>query len=207
MTDWTSGYVAEIDYTHGYYAELNPARIKLAFTANSLAFPEVGAACELGFGQGISTNVHAAASTVAWWGTDFNPSQAALAQALGAVSGARLFDDAFADFCQRPELPDFDYIALHGIWSWINDENREVIVDFVRRKLKVGGVLYISYNTLPGWSTAAPLQHLISQHKEQMGVSGVGLVKQIDDALAFSERLLDTNPLWARANPQIAERF
>jgi len=44
-------------------------------------------------------------------------------------------------------LPDFDYIGLHGIWSWISDENRQVIVDFIRKKLKVGGVLYISYNT------------------------------------------------------------
>lgn len=207
MTDWTSGYVAAIDYTHGYYTELNPGRIKLAFAANGLAYPDVGSACELGFGQGISTNIHAAASTVSWWGTDFNPSQAGFAQTLGAVSGARLFDDSFADFCQRTDLPDFDFIALHGIWSWINDENRQLIVEFVRRKLKVGGVLYISYNTLPGWSTAAPLQHLISQHKEQMGVSGIGLVNQIEGALTFTERLLETNPMWLRANPQIAERF
>lgn len=31
MSDWTSGYVADIGYTYGYYSELNPLRIKLAF--------------------------------------------------------------------------------------------------------------------------------------------------------------------------------
>ena len=31
MNDWTAGYVADIGYTFGYYAELNPLRIKLAF--------------------------------------------------------------------------------------------------------------------------------------------------------------------------------
>ena len=207
MTDWTSGYVAEIDYTHGYYTELNPARLKLAFANQGLAFPEIGVACELGFGQGLSTNIHAAASSVSWWGTDFNPSQAGFAQELSAVTGARVFDDSFTDFCHRADLPDFDFIALHGIWSWVNDENRRCIVDFVRRKLKVGGVLYISYNTLPGWSTAAPLRHLMTQHKDKMGANGVGIAKQVDEALEFTDRLLASNPLWARANPQIAERF
>ena len=207
MTDWTSGYVAEIDYNHGYYVELNPARIKLSFASNGLAFPEIGTACELGFGQGLSTNIHAAASTVSWWGTDFNPSQAGFAQELGAITGAKVYDEAFAEFCNRSDLPDFDFIALHGIWSWISDENRRVIADFARRKLKVGGVLYISYNTLPGWSTAAPLRHLMSQHKDKMGASGHGIVKQVEDALEFTDSLLSANPLWANLNPLIKDRF
>ena len=209
MSDWTAGYVADIGYTFGYYGELNPLRIKLAFLNAGLKVPEVGTACELGFGQGLSTSIHAAASTVAWSGTDFNPSQAAFALDLNEASGAnaQLFDDAFADFCARPELPDYDYIALHGIWSWISDENRAVIVDFVRRKLKVGGVLYISYNTLPGWAAAAPVRHLLTEHAGIMGAEGVGIVNRIDGALGFVDKLMATNPLYARANPQVAPRF
>ena len=209
MSDWTSGYVADIGYTFGYYGELNPLRIKLAFLNAGLALPNIGHACELCFGQGLSTGIHAAASTVSWSGTDFTPSQAAFAQELCAASGvnANLVDDAFADFCNRPDLPDFDYIALHGIWSWISDENRSVIVDFVRRKLKVGGVLYISYNTLPGWSAAAPVRHLLTEHAATMGAEGVGIVNRIEGALGFADKLLATNPLYARANPQVAPRF
>ena len=30
MSDWTAGYVTDIDYTFGYYAELNPLRVRLA---------------------------------------------------------------------------------------------------------------------------------------------------------------------------------
>ena len=158
MTDWSAGYVADIGYTFGYYQELNPLRVKLAFLNAGLATPEFCSACELGFGQGMSANLHAAASGVTWHGTDFNPSQASFAQELAQASGAgaKLFDDAFADFAHRTDLPDFDYIGIHGIWSWISDENRIVIGDFVKRKLKVGGVLYISYNTLPGWAAFAP---------------------------------------------------
>ena len=209
MSDWSAGYVADIGYTHGYYTELNPLRVQLAFAHAGLAAPPaVGTACELGFGQGVSVNVHAAASLARWHGTDFNPAQAAFAQELAAASGApvHLADDAFADFARQPDLPGFDYIGLHGIWSWISDENRAVIVDFVRRKLKVGGVLYISYNTLPGWASFAPMRHLMTQHAEVLGAEGRGIVSRVDGAIDFAERLLQTQPAFARANPQVAGR-
>jgi len=209
MSDWTAGYVADIGYTFGYYAELNPLRVKLAFTHKGLVFPEVGAACELGFGQGLSTNLHASASVTEWYGTDFNPSQASFARELADASGsnAKLYDEAFSEFTARTDLPDFDYIGLHGIWSWISDENRTVIVDFIRRKLKVGGVLYISYNTLPGWAAFAPMRHLMTEHAEVIGSEGRGIVSRINDAIDFADRLIATNPLYARANPQIGERI
>ncbi|NYT63467.1 methyltransferase regulatory domain-containing protein [Alcaligenaceae bacterium] len=209
MSDWTAGYMADIGYTFGYYNELNPHRARLAFLSQGLAFPEVGAACELGFGQGLSANFHAAASVTQWHGTDFNPEQACFAQEMAAASGAgaRLFDDAFADFCHRTDLPDFDYIGLHGIWSWVSDENRAVIVDFIRRKLKVGGVLYISYNTLPGWAAFAPMRHLMREHAEVLGSEGRGIVSRVDGAMDFAEKLLATNPLFSRANPLVGERL
>ncbi|MBI5259138.1 MAG: methyltransferase regulatory domain-containing protein [Burkholderiales bacterium] len=209
MTDWTAGYVADLGYTHGYYPELNPLAVKLAFLRAGLVCPEIGTACELGFGQGMSANLHAAASVVQWHGTDFNPAQAAFAQELAAVSGAgaRLHDDAFADFAQRPDLPDFDFIGLHGIWSWISDENRACIVDFVRRKLKVGGVLYVSYNTQPGWAAFTPMRHLLAQHAAVVGADGQGTLKRVEGALAFADRLLASEPAYAKANPLVAERL
>lgn len=209
MNDWTAGYVADIGYTFGYYTELNPLRVKLAFLNSGLVFPEMGAACELGFGQGMSSNIHAAASVTQWHGTDFNPSQASFAQELATVSGSgtRLYDEGFAEFCSRTDLPDFDYIGLHGTWSWISDENRAVIVDFIGRKLRVGGVLYISYNSLPGWAAFAPMRHLMTEHAEIIGAEGHGIVNRINSALEFTEKLLATNPTYARANPQIADRI
>ena len=209
MSDWTAGYVADIAYTFGYYNEINPLRVKLAFLNQGLVFPNIKTACELGFGQGLSTNIHAASSAIDWYGTDFNPAQASFAQELVQASSAsaKLYDESFAEFAHRADLPDFDYIALHGIWTWISDTNREVIIDFVRRKLKVGGVLYISYNTMPGWSGFAPMRHLMAEHANVFGVQGRGIVSRVDGALDFSEQLLATNPLYLRANPSISERL
>jgi len=209
MTDWASGYVADIDYTFGYYAELNPVRANFALLQSGLQKPKIRTACELGFGQGMSTNFHAAATGVEWYGTDFNPSQAGFARELAEVSGAdaKLYDESFEEFCTRTDLPGFDYIGLHGIWSWISDFNRQLIVDFVKRKLNVGGILYVSYNTLPGWASFAPMRHLMTEHAEVIGSEGRGIVSRIDDALNFADKLMQTNPHYARANPVVGERI
>jgi SAM-dependent methyltransferase len=209
MEDWTAGYVADITYTYGYYTELSPLRVNLALLNAGLVPPGSGAACELGFGQGMSINMHAAAGTGAWYGTDFNPAHAGFAQELADVSGApaRIYDDAFADFAQRSDLPEFDYIGIHGIWSWISDANRAVIVDFVARKLKIGGVLYISYNTLPGWASFAPMRHLLTLHAATLGSEGTGIVSRIDGALDFADQLLAADPAYARSHPQVNARL
>ncbi len=209
MNDWTAGYMADIGYTYGYYRELNPLHARLAFLNSRLVPPERGVHCELGFGQGISANIHAAASCSTWYATDFNPAQAAFAQSLAAASGAdiHLADEAFSEFCSRSDLPDFDSIGLHGIWSWINDDNRSIIVEFIRRKLKVGGFVYVSYNTQPGWAAMAPLRDLLTEHSEVMGVAGHGIVNRIDGAIAFAEKLFSTQPKYLKSNPTVAERF
>ncbi|MBO0346811.1 class I SAM-dependent methyltransferase [Roseibium sp. CAU 1637] len=208
-SDWTSGYIADINYTHGYYRELNPNQARLAALASGLAAPKIRNACELGFGQGVSVAIHGAAGPDQWFGTDFNPSQAAHARELADSAGVTLTlaDEAFEAFCTRDDLPEFDFIGLHGIWSWISDANRAVIADFLRRKLAVGGLVYVSYNTLPGWANGAPLRHLMTEHAEKLAAEGAGSIGRVEGALSFTERLLGLNPTFSRANPQAPERF
>ena len=209
MNDWTAGYVAEIDYTYGYYPELNPLRAKLSLLNAGLVLPEFENASELGFGQGMSVNLHAAATSIHWSGTDFNPSQAGFANELNGITGAqaKLYDESFAEFVTRTDLPAFDFIGLHGIWSWISHENRALIIEFVRRRLKIGGVLYISYNTLPGWAAFAPMRHMMSQYAESLGAVGRPIVKRIDDAIDFVDKLVATHPAYVRDSANVEERF
>lgn len=211
MTNWNDGYVVDIPYTYGYYPGMNPARLPLAFAFHGLQAPAIHTACELGFGQGLSTNFHAAASTTQWWGNDFNARQAAFAQELAAASGsgAQLEDSSFSHFCRRDDLPDFDFIALHGIWSWVSQDNRDLILDFIDRKLKPGGVLYVSYNTQPGWSAFMPLRDLLVQHTQLAGNEERGLptAARIEAALAFATRLFETDPVYAQANPFMRDRL
>src|ERR1700677_1789976 len=202
MSEWTSGYVSDVDYTHGYYPELAPAALSLALLNRSVNTRHSRPLCylELGFGQGLSLNIHAAACPGEFWGTDFNPGPAANAKEMAeaAGSGAHIFDLAFEELAARDDLPEFDIIALHGIWSWISDESRAVIVELARRKLAVGGMLYISYNSTPGWSAAMPLRHLMTLQAELAGSDAQGRAGKIDAALAFTQKVVTPVPSTSR---------
>jgi len=209
MSNWHAGYTAETAYTYGYYTELNPLRTQLLLLNWGIQPAKVGTACELGFGQGMSVNIHAAASGTRWYGNDFNPAQTAFAQELAEVSGngAVLSEQSFQEFCTRADLPDFDFIALHGIWSWISPENQAHICDFLARKLKPGGVLYISYNTQAGWAAMAPIRDLMEQHSRVLSAPGQDSLARVSSALSFVNRMMETKPRYLQANPTIAVRL
>ena len=209
MDNWTSGYVTEVGYQWGYFSELNPMRAKIALPCSGIACPEIKHACELGFGQGVSLNMHAAGSEMEWHGNDFNPSHAFVARELADHSGAsaHITDQSFAEFRRRKDLPQFDYIGVHGVWSWISDENRREIVDFVKANLKVGGVLYVSYNVQPGWAGFIPLRNLMMEYLDRISPSGKGMAARIDETIEFAEKLIETESVYARLYPGAVKRL
>lgn len=209
MHDWSAGYVADIGYTYGYYKELNPLRMRLALLNAGIEPPKQATACELGFGQGLSAAIHAAASETHWFGNDFLPSQAAFAQSLAeaAAVNAEFTDESFAEFLARDDLPKFDFICLHGVWTWVSEQNRQLIMAFIRKNLKVGGVVYVSYNTQIGWAQIMPLRRLMVQHTQRMGATGEGTAQRIRQALQFADQVMQTQPLHAITNEQVAPKL
>lgn len=211
MSDWTAGYVAEIGYTYGYYRELSPGILALAALNKGVRFDANRPLryLELGFGQGVSINMHAAACAGEFWGTDFNPAQAAHAKELSAASGsqAKLYDAAFAELAARDDLPEFDIIALHGIWTWISPENRHIIIDIARRRLATGGLFYVSYNCTPGWAPAMPLRHLMKLYGERACAPDMPITSRLDGAIEFAQKVVDSGALYFKANPQVGERL
>ena len=126
-----------------------------------------------------------------------------LAEAGG--TGARILNDGFQDFAERRDLPDFDIIGLHGIWSWVSHENRRILLRIIGERLAPGGVVYISYNSTPGWSPAMPLQHLMSLYGQAH--AGQDLKARVEGAVAFVQRFADSNARYFALNPQLAERL
>jgi len=211
MNHWSSGYVSEVAYTHGYYRELSPALINFALLCGQRRPLRPGPLryLELGFGQGVSLALHAAACEGEFWGTDFNPVHTANARDYAAASGGahRIFDDSFEEFARRPELPEFDVIVMHGIWSWVSAENRRVLVDLIRRKLAVGGCLYVSYNVTPGWSSTMPLRNLLSLHVRTASEQGRPLASRIDAALDFAKAVAGAGAGYFQHNPAMVGRI
>ncbi|MFV3076661.1 class I SAM-dependent methyltransferase [Niveispirillum fermenti] len=208
---WSEGYMAETNYTHGFYRELSPSLLAVAALAANQTAPDPAKPltyCELGCGQGVTVNLLAAANPdIQFYANDFNPSQIADAQALAAEAGTaniHFLNDSFAEMAARTDLPDFDIIVLHGIYSWISAENRRHIVAFIARRLKVGGLVYISYNTLPGWAVMLPLQRLLMD--QPLG-GDIPVLARIEQALKAAETLADGNARYFQANPGVAARM
>jgi SAM-dependent methyltransferase len=208
---WSEGYVTDVGYTYGYYRETSPVYQRFCLLLRGLACDDTGdgaAHCELGFGQGISVNINAAANPGHYVATDFNPTHAAHARSIASHAGGnlRLYDDSFEQLLARDDLPEFDSISLHGIWTWVSRDNQRIITKFVARHLKPGGVFYISYNCFPGWAPAYPLRQLFALHDRYAAMSA-GTAQRVDAALKFSGALLAASPLFARATPGLDDRL
>ncbi|HVE06026.1 MAG TPA: class I SAM-dependent methyltransferase [Paraburkholderia sp.] len=198
----------EVPYTYSYCDELNPLRAALPLLANGFEPPAIQHACELGFGQGVSINLHAAGAPVQWHGVDANPEHVEFAQQLAqrAQISLQLSSQRFGEYCRRGDLPDFDFIGLHGVWSWISDKDRATLTDFIARKLKPGGVLYVSYNTLPGWAAMLPLRDLMHAHLRAGDATGTAPLSRIGDAAAFAQQVMNAQAGYALVNPSLRER-
>ncbi|MGA7986157.1 MAG: class I SAM-dependent methyltransferase, partial [Burkholderiales bacterium] len=153
---WAEGYVVDVGYTHGYFRELAPAALRFAALLGGLRAIDAARPFtyyELGCGNGRSTMVHAACYPQGrFYGVDFNPLHVRNARELAQRAGldnARFLENSFAEL-HGLELPEADFVCLHGVYSWINAENRRHVVEFVRRRLAPGGLVYLSYNCLPG---------------------------------------------------------
>jgi hypothetical protein len=51
----------------------------------------------------------------------------------------------------HPTISAYDYVVCHGLYSWVDSQSQEAILQRGVTALKEHGVFYVSYNTLPGW--------------------------------------------------------
>jgi SAM-dependent methyltransferase len=201
---WADGYVVDIGYTHGFYPELTPASLRFAALLGEVKAPDFDqpfSYYELGCGNGNSTTVLAAANPAGRFiGVDFNPGHIHNARKFaqqGGVENVEFLEKSFADLAGM-DLADADCIALHGVWSWVGTENRRHIAEFIRRRLKPGGIAYVSYNCLPGLGQVMALRRLLIDHASR----GTGpLPARIAQSLDFVRRLEQAGADYFRTSP------
>lgn len=213
MAEWTEGYVSDIQYTSGFYREMAPSH--LAFAALLVGCAPGDAArpkryLELASGQGVGTCLLAAANPeTEFVGIDFNSAQTANACRLADAAGlnnVQFRDWSFQETLTRADADsqDFDIVALHGIYSWISAENRTAIVEILRRRLKPGGLSYISYNCMPGWAAMQPVQRLI---REFAARNLQRSDRQVSSSITFLNELKSSNALFFTVNPSVEHRL
>jgi methyltransferase-like protein/trans-aconitate methyltransferase len=58
----------------------------------------------------------------------------------------------------------FDYIIVHDVYSWVSEITRTKILNICKENLSSNGLVYINYNTLPGWNSLATIREMALYH-------------------------------------------
>jgi SAM-dependent methyltransferase len=206
---WSQGYVTDVSYTNSFFRELSPPwlnHVAMSNGAHPRLLEDGFTHIDLGCGLGQSSNVLAACFPRGqFFGVDFNPAHVDTAQRLAGqlgIDNVRFIERAFEELLDV-DLPDFDFITLHGIYSWIGDETRKAVQRFIYMKLKPGGIVYNSYNCLPGWTNEAPIRRLLMEFGQlHHGDSASRVEKAAKDAEEMAALKLG----YFRANPTAADQ-
>lgn len=210
---WMSGYVGDVPYTLGFYRELAPTFLNMACVLNGIDGLRVKGPlryCELGCGRGYGLTLLAAANPdIEFVGIDFNPSHIVEARSLASkanIANLTFFEMAFGEASQSndPRLADFDVVVLHGVYTWVERPIRADIHQFIRNKLLAGGLVYNSYNTLPGWATMLPIQRLMIELAQRSSRESIAV---INESQSLFNTLVEHNAAFVTQNPGIKNRL
>jgi SAM-dependent methyltransferase len=161
------GYPTDVPYMRTFIRGLAPAWLDHVALVAGFVPParEAGFTfCELGCGQGITSAILAATHPRGrFYGVDVMTSHIEHARRFAAEAAIVNVDFRAADFVTAAGmgLPSFDYIVAHGIYSWVNAESQAALRAFIDRHLKPGGIVYVSYNAIPGRAADLPFQRLV----------------------------------------------
>lgn len=209
--DWGGGYVTDIAYTAGHYPMQSPWHMEAACLLRSVQPPAIGdglSYVELGCGRGYGALILAAANP-SWTITavDFHPTHVAEARRLAAAAGianARFIEADLADPATIALLPEADIVSLHGVWSWVPPPVRAGIVAILKARLRSGGMVQVSYNSLPGWQGALGMQRVVREaglrggsRSDTQALAGMQAVRGLNaaDALYLGESRVVRNTL------------
>jgi len=166
---YKDNYIFDIEYSSGYYRELSPLFINFCLLANHIDPPDIDndfTYCELGCGKAISLLIMAENyPNGEFYGIDFNPTHIKYGKYIAKKAGLtniHFYNLSFSEACRKKsQFPKFNYIVFHGVYSWVSKKSRKDMVKFSNKKIKNGGVVYNSYNALPGSSDRSTIQKLL----------------------------------------------
>lgn len=100
-----------------------------------------------------------------------------------------------------PDFGMFDYIIVHGIYSWVPNNVKDKILEVCRENLTPNGIAYISYNTYPGWKSrevARDIMLYANKYTQDLPLSeqtrrGKAVVQLFSDAIKSIESEKNNN--------------
>lgn len=118
--------------------------------------------CDIGCGSGLTGYILAAANPgIRFTGIDIDQEALELAQRRAAIGG---LDNCIYRLPEEDRISSerFSVVFAHGIYSWVDSTTRESLNQFFREGIEDNGLLFLSYNLLPGWDCLSFIRNQFS---------------------------------------------
>jgi methyltransferase-like protein/SAM-dependent methyltransferase len=89
-----------------------------------------------------------------------------------------------------PDLGSFDYIIVHGVYSWVPPTVQDAILRVCADHLAEHGIAYVSYNTYPGWHMRGMIRDMMLYHARRFKEPG----RQVQQARSLLDFLAKHAP-------------
>ncbi|HEY1692749.1 MAG TPA: class I SAM-dependent methyltransferase [Polyangiaceae bacterium] len=207
QNDPGAGYLTDVPYVRQFCKELAPPLLRAAAALNGFTPPPADDFdyCELGCGPGDTMNTLAAAHPRARFvGVDLDEAHVAAGRELASRGGLANVRYVHGDLARlhASDLPACDYVVAHGVLSWVPATTRAALVELAAARLKPGGVLYVSYNALPGWAAVEPLRRLLRELADRADGSRI---ERAHHASMAAQLLRDCGAEYFTSNPAASE--
>ena len=201
-----AGYITDLDYIPGFYPHMSPTAMRYAASLNRVNPPKTADGfryLELGCGLGRSLTTLAAANPQGeFLGVDINSRHIESIEkdiSAGGLTNARAITSDFVSLSQ--DIGTFEFLTLHGVFSWVSPEVREQILALAKKHLAPGGLLLVSYNAMPGWAHLQPIRGMLRQYA---ALRQGDTTQRIRDALNYLVFIRDKKAKYFEDNPRAA---
>lgn len=201
-------YVQDIAFRSGVVPHQTPLVMATAAAMGGFSPPAVDGSfvyCDLGCGDGTTLCTLASVNARArFLGVDFNAGHIQegrkTARELG-LTNVTFIHSGFEDLHEH-DLPMFDFVAMNGIYAWLEKKPLTGVWDFLQKRLRSGGLFYVEYTTLPGMAAVPPLWKLI---QTLVPAGSMSSRERAEKGLAMLEILAKRGMAYLAANQRAAQ--
>lgn len=191
----------EVPYLAASFSNTHPEMLAVTALLRGLDPPPLANArvLELGCARGANLVPMAWSMPGATFvGVDLSARQIEEARAMAEAVGASNVALHAMDLRDVGEsFGEFDFIVAHGLFSWVPPEVQEALLEVCARRLAPNGVVYISYNTFPGWHVSVMFRDMMLYRIRKIADPS----ERLREARAFMRLLADNvkpaDSVWA----------
>jgi len=188
-----SDYIVDLKYSSGIKQFQNPVRmdfVSALITGKPMKSTNPYKYLDIGCGVGVTLISLAAANPDAkFYGVDINSEHIEEAMWRSEKYGIHNIEFIKSDLSElhKMDLPEFDFITTHGMYSWIPFKVRQKLLDYVADNLAEDGIFYIHYAALPGRNAIGPVWNLMQEYSSDIQ----GSLQRVEKSLGLVQHLLE----------------